>query len=189
MTRLNQFLIEGLDRLGKDTLLQGIQHRLGDHRVMHYTKPVLPDDYPKTTPPQLALKQYQESVFRVMFKILSGSRSDKIIHNRAHLGECVYAPIYRKYAGEYVFDLEREFNAHQFSHARLILLVEDFAVSKHFVDDGKSLGGSERRQEEQGLFLRAFAASIFPDKRIVCVTDQETGGFRSRDSILNEVLS
>jgi hypothetical protein len=187
--RPDHFLLEGLDRLGKDTLQQGIQHRLGYHRVIHYAKPILLDCYSATMSPELALRQYQESSFRTMFQILSGARSAKIIYNRAHLGECVYAPIYRKYAGEYVFELEREFNAHQFSHARLILLVEDFAVSRHFVDDGKSLGSSERRQEEQELFLRAFDASIFPDKRIVCVTDRETGELRSRDSILNEVLS
>ncbi|KYF68426.1 hypothetical protein BE15_10515 [Sorangium cellulosum] len=75
------------------------------------------------------------------------------------------------------------------SHVRLVLLVEDFAVSRHFIDDGRSLGGAEKRQDEQALFRRAFDASVFRDKRIVCVTDRETGQFRSPDSILDEVLA
>jgi hypothetical protein len=124
-----------------------------------------------------------------MFQMLCGAPSAKIICNRAHLGECVYAPIYRGYPGEYVFELEREYNVHESQHMRLVLLVEDFAKSKHVLDDGKSLGGPEKRQEEQALFLRAFNNSVIRDKRVVCVTDRETGNFRSPESILDEVLA
>ena len=189
MPQPSHFVLEGLDRVGKDTLLGGIQHRNGYHQVLHYKKPVLLDYYSENMPVALALRKYQEASFRMMFQLLNGAPSAKIICNRAHLGECVYAPIYREYSGEYVFELEREFKAHQLSQARLVLLIEDFSVSRHFADDGKSLGGMEKRQEEQQLFLNAFDTSIFPDKRIVCVTDRETGEFRSPDSILIEVLS
>lgn len=189
MLQPNHFLLEGLDRLGKDTLLGGIQHRCGYHQVLHYSKPLTLECYLETPPSSLALRRYQEASFRTMFQLLSGVPAAKIICNRAHLGECVYAPLYRKYPGEYVFELEREFKADQLSQARLVLLIEDFSVSRHFVDDGQSLGGKNKRQEEQQLFQNAFDASIFPDKRIICVTDRETGGFRSPDSILKEVLS
>lgn len=189
MSQPNHFLLEGLDGLGKDTLLGGIQSRYGYHQVLHYTKPILLEFYSEKTPPSIALRKYQEASFRTMFQLLTGAPSAKIICNRAHLGECVYAPLYRKYSGEYVFEFEREFNAQQLSHARLVLLTEDFGVSTHFVDDGKSLGGKEKRQEEQQLFLDAFHTSIFPDKRAICVTDRETGKFRNPESILMEVLS
>ena len=46
-----------------------------------------------------------------MFRLLSGAPNANIICNRAHLGECVYAPIYRGYWGEYVFDIENKFKA------------------------------------------------------------------------------
>lgn len=189
MSQLNHFLIEGLDRLGKDTLLDGIRHRMGYHQVLHYKKPNLLEYYSKEMPRALAFRKYQEVGFRTMFQLLSGAPSAKIICNRAHLGECVYAPIYRNYSGDYVFELEREFKVHQLSQTRLVLLIEDFDVSKHFVDDGNSLGGKEKRQEEQQLFLKAFNTSAFPDKKIIRVTDRETGEFKSRDSILIEALS
>jgi hypothetical protein len=115
--------------------------------------------------------------------------SVNLICNRAHLGECVYAPIYRDYPGEYVFELEKKFNAHELPSARLILLVEDFDVSAHFVDDGKSLGGPEQRRHEQELFIKAFETSAMCDKRIICVTDSATGGFKDKGVILQEALA
>ncbi len=133
----NKFLLEGLDRLGKDTLLQGIQDRLGYHQVLHFGKPAQLECYrsnSESSPERL----YQEASFRNMFRLLSGAPNANIICNRAHLGECVYAPIYRGYSGEYVFDIENEFKAHELPLVRLILLIEDFELSRHFVDDGRS---------------------------------------------------
>ncbi|WP_437904075.1 hypothetical protein WME95_37160 [Sorangium sp. So ce327] len=189
VTLPNHFILEGIDRVGKDKLLHGIQHRLGYHQVLHYQKPMELGCYAMGASKDEALCRYQEASFRTMFQILRGAPLAKVIFNRAHLGECVYAPIYRRYSGDYVFNLEREFNVHQLSHVRLVLLVEDFAVSRHFVDDGRSLGGAEKRQDEQALFRGAFDASVVRDKRLVCVTDRETGQFRSPDSILDEVLA
>ncbi len=111
MTTLNKFLIEGLDRLGKDTLIEGIQNRLGYHQVLHYSKPLELDCYLRD-PSFSAQRHYQEASFRTMFHLLRDAHDANIICNRAHLGECVYAPLYRGYSGEYVFDIERDFKAH-----------------------------------------------------------------------------
>ena len=70
---------------------------------------------------------------------------------------------------------------------RLILLIEDFEMSRHFVDDGRSLGGAEKRREEQALFIRSFEVSKIADKRKICVTDRASGRFRDRGAILDEV--
>jgi thymidylate kinase len=187
MATPTKFLIEGLDRLGKDTLIQGILHRLGYHEVLHYRKPQALEFYRATTP-AAALRSYQEASFRTMLCLLRDAVAARIICNRAHIGECVYAPIYRGYEGEYVFDLEREFGACNLDCVRLILLTEDFESSAHFVDDGKSLGESNRRRDEQQLFLHAYNRSAFKDKRIICVTDRHTGAFRPASEILAEAL-
>ena len=71
----------------------------------------------------------------------------------------------------------------------MVLLVEEFGVSAHFVDDGNSLGGTEKRREEQRLFREAFDRSTISDKRIVCVTETATGGFRPTQDILDEALA
>lgn len=191
MSGPNHILLEGIDGVGKDTLIRGIQNRLGYHQVFHYEKP-LPLDFYAAASEVESLYRYQEASFRTMFQFLGGVPSAKIICNRAHLGESVYAQVYRGYSGEYIFGLEREFNVDQLRHVRLVLLVEDLAASRHFVDDGKSLGGPDnpdKRKNEQELFRRAFGTSAFRDKRIVCVTDQESGKFRSPESILDEVLT
>ena len=182
-----KFIIEGLDRLGKDTLIQGIQHRCGYHLVLHYGKPVELECYLRDDA-ATAKQRYQAESFRSMFELLGCSPTINIICNRAHIGECVYAPIYRGYSGDYVFDLERRVEVAKIPSMRLLLLTEDFAVSRHFVDDGQSLGSAERRREEQDLFLAAFERSSISDKRLVCVTDPKTGGFRGKEQVLAEAL-
>lgn len=191
MSGPSHFLFEGIDRVGKDTLIRGIQDRLGYHQVFHYQKPLRLDFYTGTSEADTSYR-YQEASFRTMFQFLCGVPSAKIICNRSHLGESIYAPLYRGYSGEYVFGLEREFNVDRLLHVRLVLLVEDLTASRHFVDDGQSLGGADdvdKRQKQQDLFRHALDMSSFRDKRIVCVTDQETGKFRSPRSILDEVLN
>ncbi len=185
------FIIEGLDRLGKSTLIEGIQNKLGFHQVIHYEKPKVLDCYKayseQKAPEVSPQRMYQEDSFRTMFQILRSSAS--VILDRAHLGECVYAPMYRNYPGDYVFDLEQEFHMHASTDVRMILLTEDFKTSKHFVDDGQSLGTSDKREAEQNLFIEAFNKSRFTDKKIICVTNIETGEFKSKEEILKEALA
>ncbi|NPC53304.1 hypothetical protein HPC50_40375 [Corallococcus exiguus] len=191
MTTPNKFLIEGIDRLGKNELLDGIQHRCGYHLTIHYQKPIKLTYY-SNKDSETSERQYQEASFRTMFQLLRGEQETRIIFNRAHIGECVYAPVYRKYSGDYVFEIEREFKADELPRTRLILLTEDFSVSRHFIDDGKSLGGPtdiKRRGKEQDLFLAAFDRSIIKDKKIICVTNRSTGAFMPRDWILTEALA
>lgn len=193
---MNKILIEGLDRLGKDTLIQGILNKVGYHHVMHFSKPVQLDCYvPSPTGmsareiKEQTLQTYQEHSFRTMFSILRDAKLTPIICNRAHLGECVYAPLYRGYSGDYVFDLENQFGMSSAYNLKLILLIEDFKAAKHFVDDGASLGAIENREKEQELFLSAFEKSIIQRKQVICVTDPNTGSFKAKHLILAEALS
>jgi hypothetical protein len=188
MNSPRKFLIEGLDRLGKDLLIAGIQNRLGYHAVIHCSKPMLSEFYARQSTAD-ALRLFQEDTFRTMFSLLCNTSVKGIIYNRAHLGECVYAPLYRGYSGDYVFDLEGAFGASRLADVRLVLLTENFDASRHFRDDGESLGPTAQRRGEQDLFVRAFMSSTFPDKRIVNVTDVGTGEFRAANAILDEVLT
>lgn len=189
----NKFMIEGLDRLGKDTLIASIQHRLGYHQVLHYSKPqVLECYHPKDETDPIAdrreaLRRYQEASFRTMFSMFRDATYTRLIANRAHLGECVYAPLYRGYAGEYVFDMEFAF-MREVHDTRLILLIEDFEIAEHFIDDGDSFDVSKRKLEQE-YFLAAYRQSRINDKRVVCVTDPGTGGFKRPECILKEVLA
>lgn len=188
------FIIEGLDRLGKSTLISGLKNQLGFYQVIHYEKPQLLNKYlnPESVPAEQygeacreALREYQVHNFTNMFKLIaSGAR---LILDRAHLGEVVYAPMYRGYSGRYVFNLEEVFRAHTLDDVRLVLLTEDFETSKHFVDDGHSFDPT-KRVSEQVLFEEAFEHSIIADKRKICITDTASGSFLPREQILQAVL-
>jgi hypothetical protein len=188
MTTPRKFLIEGLDRVGKDRLIAGIQDRLGYHPVIHCSKPFPSAHYARPSTGD-ALRLFQEDTFMTMFSILGNASVPRVIYNRAHLGECVYAPLYRGYSGDYVFSLESIFRASLLTDVRLVLLTENLDSSRHFLDDGESLGPTDQRKTEQDLFIQAFKSSTFADTRMVNVTDANTGAFRAADAILDEVLA
>jgi hypothetical protein len=181
-----KLLIEGLDRLGKDLLVRGVLNKYGYYQVLHFSKPQALDVY-TAQEPSTALQRYQEESFRTLFQLLLAPEA-KVICNRAHLGECVYAPLYRGYSGDYVFEIERTFRADTLTAARLLLLTEDFEAGHHFVDDGLGLGDASKRRDEQARFLAAFERSTIADKRTICVTDRKTGAFRPPQAILDEAL-
>jgi thymidylate kinase len=185
------YAIEGLDRLGKSTLIDGILNKKGYYEVVHFSKPRVLSTYQVTKPEgavpekSLPLWHYQRASFRN--SMLLATSKARLIFDRWHLGEAVYSPLYRGYSGDYVFDFERVYDLDQAYHIQLILLVEDFEVSRHFVDDGESFDVNGRAREQE-LFIEAFQRSIIPNKRLICVTDRVKGGFRRKDDILAEAL-
>jgi thymidylate kinase len=187
---INKYIIEGLDRLGKSTLVSSIQNELGFFQSIHFGKPQKLKFYETKDPDGFVSDGksayfYQRASFDNMFRILNSTA--RVIFDRAHLGECVYSPIYRNYSGNYVYDLERDHGMASNETTKLILLVEDLSISEHFVDDGLSFDIS-KRQQEQDLFEEAFYKSIIANKQLICVTDPETGQFRSKEDILKEAL-
>jgi hypothetical protein len=180
-----KFLIDGIDRLGKSTLAQGILNELGYHLMIHYDKPKILTAYSNGVP-NMALASYQMQCNINMFKLL---RSDiPVIFDRTHLGELVYAPMYRGYTGEYVYEMEKEFIKDKpftnESNVRLILLTtSNFDI---VTDDGQSFDFSKKEVEQQ-LFVDAFSKSNIYDKVKIDVYDG-TGRFKSQREILLEAL-
>lgn len=190
---INHLIVEGIDRLGKDTLIQGVQDHLGFFQVLHYQKPKLLAKYSQKARRTLqeeqdvkteALKIYQFNSFIMMFKMMRANT--RLICNRAHLGETVYAKRYRGYDGNFVFDIERLFS---YSDGPLekVLLVMLYTSDFSFIeDDGQSLDVT-KREEEQADFLEAFNKSLIPNKLLIDVCDKN-GGFIPREVILQTVL-
>ena len=187
---INAILVEGLDRLGKSTLVEIIQQELGYFQVIHFGKPKQLKFYEQKDSDGFvstgkSAYLYQRASFDNMFQLLNSTA--RVIFDRAHLGECVYSPIYRNYSGNYVYDLERDYGIGDNQTTKLILLVENMSIAEHFVDDGLSFDIT-KRQQEQDLFEEAFHKSIIKNKQIICVTDSTTGQFRSKEDILKEAL-
>ena len=165
-----KFLIEGLDRLGKSSLAKNIEEELGYYHLrIHYGKP-----------PIRNAREYQFDLNDQMFKLLETPELNIII-DRAHLGETVYAPLARGYDGDYVFDMEREYNTED---VRLILLYADvdFVVK----DDGKSINSFDLRPHEQEEFIRGFKRSLIVDKRMIKINHGDK--YRPYKEILEEAL-
>ena len=187
-------MIEGIDRIGKGTLIGNLQRILGYHLVIHYEKPKLLDyyqytissrnlDFTDTQINQTALREYQYHSFVNMFKLFTSNVP--VICDRAHLGEIVYSPRYRGYSGEYVIELEstaREL--HNYQEPKLVLLTtSDFSMIQ---DDGMSFDFS-KKEEEQADFIAAFERSTIRDKILIDVADGN-GGFKDADFIARQVI-
>lgn len=178
----NVIALEGIDSLGKSTQVNSIMDELGYYQVVHFQKPKVLKAYSKDESP---LFEYQRECFRNSMKLATSGA--KLIFDRWHLGEAIYSQLYRGYDGNYVFDIEEEFTIQKNTKIRLILLTEDFSKSKHFIDDGDSLGPIENRQKEQNMFVNAFNKSNILDKRIISVTG-DNGQFRNKIDILHDIL-
>lgn len=197
---MKDILIEGVDRLGKDTLITGLKNRLGFFQTVHYQKPEMLDCLLSDARKQLglgddsasaeasihALRQYQQHSFINMFKMLSSD--GKFIMNRAHLGEFVYAPRYRKYDGSYIFELEKSFIHDRGSHFhQTTLLVLLHTSSWDFIEDDGQSFDFDKKDEEQMDFVRAFERSEIIHKLMLDVNDG-AGGFVPKEKLLEAVI-
>lgn len=157
------YIFEGMDKCLKDTFIQKLRGSLApETQVLKFS-----------TPPDVHNKEaYQKKHFKDMFNILTTSvttSSRNVILNRAHLGECVYAPIYRGYSADWIFDLEEEFLSVSSSHnsiTKLILLYDSSNNQLRKREDGKSLSkmNDEKLNNERKLFIEAFHKSRFRNK-------------------------
>lgn len=183
MNTPKKWLLDGIDRCGKSTLAQAILNERGYHLMVHYDKPKVLSYY---SDPLTARVEYQVACNSSMFKLL---KTDvPIIFDRTHLGELVYAPMYRNYSGEYVYELETDLiQAKPFTSKddiRLILLTtSNFDI---ITDDGQSFDFSKKEQEQK-MFLDAFQKSNIRDKVLIDVHDGH-GHFKSQQDILLEAL-
>jgi len=191
-------LVEGIDRTGKSTLIDGLLNTLGFFEVVHYAKPKLLDIllksesllHPEATEifwRSQALKNFQQRAFTNMFHMLSSEGN--FILDRAHLGEAVYAKRYRGYNGDYVFDLEEHFEQSfgpKFREQSLLVLLHtsNFDFIK---DDGLSFD-FDKKEEEQMDFIKAFEKSNFKYKLMIDVNDS-TGIFAPAQAILDAVTA
>lgn len=187
MIQPTKFLIDGIDRLGKSSLIKRIQDELGYHLVIHYDKPQVLMSYRyETTDDNSARQVYQQQANLQMFSLMT--TKVPIIFDRTHLGEMVYAPLYRKYSGEYVYNLEKQFvDDHKFTemmNVRLILLTS--SNTEMLQDDGLSFDPT-KKNEEQDLFINAFHQSNLTNKVIVDVHDGNDG-YKSFEQVYLEAI-
>lgn len=172
---MTSYIIEGIDSLGKSTLIEAIINEVGYMPVIHYSKPK------SLKFSNGSLEKYQRQSFINGFQLLTSKVP--IIFDRFTIGEYIYAPLYRGYSGTYIFDFEKDYEADKMDHTKLILLTtSNWTFAK---DDGESFDFS-RKEEEQELFKVAFNKSIFPNKILIDINDNGTR--KTIDQLLGEIL-
>lgn len=127
--------------------------------------------------------EYSKRMYTDMFRCIHQCCENDIsvIYNRSHLGEAVYAPLYRNYDDDYVFDIEKEFkdcifinqyniNKKVFDEIYLILFVGDKNVIFSRDDKLSFYKDANGVQREREYFERAFNKSIIPHKTLIDVT-------------------
>lgn len=183
-----KIIIEGIDRLGKDTLQAGLINALGYHHVVHYSSPKN-FDYYKASARNFSESEddasfwFQHDSFIQGFDLLE--QNVNVIYNRFHLGEHVYSHRYRRYDGSYVFGLEKMFRqACQQVHL-ILLYTSNIDI---MTDDGKSHDFSKRK-EEQDDFFEAFELSHIVHKHKINVFDSFGDDYRPRHHILDEAIT
>jgi hypothetical protein len=156
------YIIEGIDRIGKGTVISEIKRQQGFKFTQHFVKPEILNCYAGADDP---LKMYQNESFYEGFSLLAQCEIP-FIFDRFHLGEIVYSPRYRNYSGNYVYDIERNYEVNGWGHVKLILLTtSDFSI---LTDDGESFDFT-RKEEEQNAFIEAINNSLFLNKQVIDV--------------------
>lgn len=178
-------IVEGTDRTGKDSLVQGLYGHIAGKSVMirHWGFPLGKTNEEKTS--------YQKDTFRKDFERYNTLKNDdniSVIWNRSHIGELVYGPMYRgSNPGPWVYGLETEFKFDQSEDIFLIYLYGDpqFLIK---VDDGKSFTNEiVKKVEELRRFEEAIAQSTIQNKLILKVNQDDQ--YIDKNELLKRAIS
>lgn len=168
MPELMNYVIMGIDRIGKNTFIKTC---LPNYEEIHLSKP------PQGVDP-LSWTKAEYADYFMDLKKSSGK-----VYNRGHIDEFVYGPIYRNLPTYWLKIYEQEFAEELDNTCFVLLLSENFDVMQ---DDGQSLDYS-RRQEEQELFEKHFDESPFKNKIKIYTIDKN--GYRSPKDIMVDFYS
>lgn len=163
--------VEGLDRVGKDSLIKALKNKIIDAKqgsfvhTLHYSSVKHPN-----------VEQYSFDQYNDMFTIVKvlDKHDRHIILNRSHIGEYVYGALYRDYkCPEAIFNLEIEDGvAKSISEkAYLIVLVGDVeTLAKRAIMENELLSFEDSKMnyiQEKWRFITAFDKYTHMKKKIL----------------------
>lgn len=154
-------IIEGPDNVGKSTLIRNIKN--------HYNKNIIANlaysNVKQATPHEHI--NYSKLLYKNMFELCNFQ--SKVLNNimildRSHIGEMVYSPLYRNYSGDYVLDIEKEFDLSNY----FLITLTDLAENLIDRDDGlsHSINVSDKNKELE-LFLESTTKSLIKHKFVM----------------------
>lgn len=193
-------ILEGGDRLGKSTLIEGIcKHYNYDNMcIRHFGKPRKNLDPKNILDYQFECFTKEAKLLHKFIEVTGGDYhryfDDTMIWNRSHLGEFVYSQMFRNGNGDEI--KKRLLGWEQFNITRMYeqdcktYLVTLTADPKFFLEkeDGNSFSKTlEEKTKELELFKDAHEFSTIKNKLLVRVDNN--GEFKGKEEILLEVLN
>jgi thymidylate kinase len=177
----NIIMIDGLDNVGKTTQIERLIDALS-YLPTHVIK------YPKlNNATHEKSMQYSKDLYNNMFRLMNIAYNDlscNLIFDRSHITEAVYSPLYRKYKGDFVFDIEKIYVNYPFwKNLYLFILKNDPEILLKRDDNKSHSNDLNSKIEEIKMFNKAFENSNIRNKFIIDCTN------KSINQITNEILS
>jgi len=162
-------LFEGPDNVGKSTQIKLLLKYFVDKPtfVIHFS------GIPGLSPE--ASRQYSEKMYLDMFYLMGESHRNgrNLIFDRSHIGESVYAPIFRNYSGDFIFDIENIFQSTDvFKHIKLFIFIDDPNALINREDGNSFSVDLNIKQQEIDLFKTAYDKSCIPTKYLINIHDK-----------------
>ena len=181
-------IIEGIDRVGKDTLIKGLFDTITENKqniiYRHFKSPLGDTDEDKIFYQKESFKR--EFDFYLSIKHNGYLNKDNVfVWNRSHIGEYVYGKMYRNYNPDWIYDLEQLYMVDYNIEIYLILLKADaqFACDN---DDGNSFTKElDKKQMEIDLFEEAFRKSLIKNK--ITIKVNEGNEFKHHKEIFRDI--
>ena len=166
---MNHIIIEGMDRLGKSTIVRELSKDFSKVFINHFGVPKGDDNEEKLHYQILSFTREFDYVKRL--RSLWHGDNGIALWDRSHLGEAVYGPLYRNSSPEFIHGLEKLYE----DENTFLFLLEapiEFIANK---DDGDSLSKNKKEllEKERDLFRDAFHKSKIKNKAMIQVADTE----------------
>lgn len=196
-------IIEGPDRVGKDTLINKLSTEFTDTKVIHACAPTIKDsdkndnklfESRKVLTIKELFKFYNDGIIHDTVSDYLHGKLDAIIHNRSVYGEYVYGTKYRGMNKDDIAKLIYKLEMGSLrtyipgSELYFILLTTNNVDLLNNNDDGNSFSKSKDDiQDELDLFKEIHNLSGIKKKKIIYVNNEDQ--FKSKDDIYNDVLN
>jgi len=158
-------IIEGLDNTGKDTLIKGLSNHYNNMISTHIHYGSIKQNS-KQDAIEYSIKTYNNMVKTMNFQ--SVVLNNVVFVNRSHLGELVYAPLYRGYDGDFALSCEKE----MVMDRTFLIVLTDEPENLIERDDGLSHSiDIEFKKKEIKLFQQAFDKSSIKHKYMININN------------------
>lgn len=186
-------IFEGPDNVGKGTQIERVVKKFTELEipttVVHCSNFKVEESENKTERQQEISQAFYKRIMQLinLYNEKIDGKEQVLVLDRSHLGETVYAPLYRKYSGNYVYKLEWDIK--EPDKVLVLTMVTDIdTLLKR--EDGKSFtADADKRKLEIDAFVRAANDTRFENSYLLNVSDKSVGEVSEAiDAIIEEVF-